>query len=190
MKFPRNELKVSSETSLLLLLSVFFSLYTESNTPATLQSMEIKQFWTNENCHFTDYGKSNNFGQMRRKEGRKRKKGQRYLESSLVWSSDHFLDLLSKGRSLFGEEIATTSSRGHHAGTLHVKAWSRCRFEKERKNLCTRSEWVIYRQKFFSACGGQIMTQNLSSVISKNTKGPAPNDHFTFRIKHSNFFSR
>ncbi len=25
------------------------------------------------------------------------------------------------------------------------------------------------------------MKQNLSMIISKNTKGPAPNDHFTFR---------
>jgi hypothetical protein len=64
IKFPRNELRVSSETSLLLLLSGFFFLYTESNTPATLQTMEIKQFG-----QMRRKEEIKQFGQMRRKEG-------------------------------------------------------------------------------------------------------------------------
>jgi hypothetical protein len=65
MKFPRNELRVSSETSLLLLLSGYFFLYTESNTPAShFTDYGNQTIWTNEKegrkgqhtGHFTDYG--------------------------------------------------------------------------------------------------------------------------------------
>jgi hypothetical protein len=57
MKFPRNELRVSSETSLLLLLSVFFPLHRVKHTG-----------------HFTDYGNQTIW--TNEKQGRKGKKGQ------------------------------------------------------------------------------------------------------------------
>jgi len=61
-------------------------------------------------------------------------------------------------------------------------------FEKESKT-CVHVLVSKYTGRiFFSACGGQIMKQNLSWVISKNTKGPDPNDHFTFRKALQLFF--
>jgi hypothetical protein len=110
----------------------YFSLHTESNTPATLQTMEIKQF-----------------GQMRRKEGRGRRAN---VTWKVVWSSGHFLDLRSKGSSLFGEEeIATPQDvmlarcmleRGQHAG-----------LKKKGKLVYLHVVSNIHRrQNFFSAC--------------------------------------
>ncbi len=112
--------------------------------------------------------------------------GQRYLESSLI-QRPLFRLAVERKESFWREEIVT--SQEHHAGTLHVRAWSTCRFEKERK-ACVLVVSNTPAEVFQCMWRANYEAESVVGYFRKYTKSPAPNDHFTFRkaLQTSFFF--